>query len=313
MKMFALPLALLLLSFSPDKIEKKAIYYPNGNKHFEYEVASGLLHGPVTAYFENGRIKLQGQLKNNQKTGKWTAWDEKGTKRSERLFFDDYSFEIINEWNAEGKPIDPVTLQQKKERLMAARSKTIAEKHSIYVHRFWKEIGPGEAANNFLFEGNSFYNFLITQACNKTMNVYSDDRGISKIADYELLKSYRNGIVTGYKLKEELIFTRDKEIMHTVVFFINPTISINGETKEVGWFYIPFIRDHRQATEAVEEIVTKLEKRHYSGTISKTTINANGKESRDVQPGDSDLYLLTPIEYEAQTWIYYIDKQAVAK
>jgi hypothetical protein len=313
MKLFALPLAFLFLSFSPDEIEKKVIYYPNGNKHFEYEIKSGLLNGPVAGYYENGKIKLQGQLKNNQKTGLWTAWDEKGNKRSERKFFDDYSFEIINEWDAEGKPIDPAILQQKKERLIAARSKAIADKHSVYAHRFWRDIGPGETSNNFLFEGNSFYNFLITQACNKTMHVYSDDRGINKIADYELLKLYKDATVTGYMLKEDMIFTRDKEIMHTVVSFINPIVSINGETKQVGWFYIPYIRGHRQATDAVEEIVTKLEKHHYSGTISKTTINAAGKESREVQPAESDFYLLAPIEYEAQVWIYFLDKQTVAK
>ena len=313
MKMFALPLALLFASFSPIEIEKKVIYYPSGSKHFEYEIKSGLLNGPVTGYYENGKIKLQGQLKNNQKTGIWTAWDEKGVKRAERKFLDDYSFEIIKEWDADGKAIDAAIIQQKNERLIGARSKVIIEKHSVYVLRFWKDIKPGEASNSFLFEGNSFYDFLITQACDKKLAVYTEDRFINKITDFELLTSYKNATVTGYKLKEDLVFTRDKEVMHTVVHGICPVISINGETKELGWFYLPFIRNQRHATEAIDEAVTKLEKRNYSGIISKTTINTFGRDVHPVQPADSDFYLLAPIEYEAQVWIYFMDKQSVAK
>jgi hypothetical protein len=313
MKMFALPLAFLFLSFSPIEIEKKIIYYPNGNKHFEYEVKTGLLNGPVTAYYENGKIKLQGQIKNNQKTGVWTSWDEKGTKRSQRKFLDDYSFEIINEWDSTGRAIDPEIIQQKNERLIGARSKAIVGRQSRYIHRFWREIKPGEPVNNFLFENNSFYDFLITEATNKRMYVYSEDRFINKITDYELLKSYKGATVVGYLLKEELIFTRDKEVMHTVVFGICPVVSVNGENKQVGWFYNTNIRNNRQATDAIENIISRLEKRNYSSIVTKTTLNAAPKKEREVQVADSDLCLLAPFEWEAQVWIYFMDKQLVAK
>lgn len=305
--MFALPLAFLLLSFSPIEVEKKVIYYPNGNKHFEYEINSGLLNGPVNAWYENGRIKLQGQVKNNQKSGLWTAWDEKGTMRSQRKFFDDYSFEIINEWDPTGQAIDAQILLQKNERLMAARSKGIVQKHLRYMNRFWKEIKPGDPANNFLFENNSFYHFLITQACNKTLNAYSDDRFINNIEDYELLKSYKNATLVGYLLKEDLIFTRDKEVMHTVVFGICPIVKINGETKQVGWFYNTYIRNNRQAGAEVEDIMVKLEKHNYSSTVTKTTLNADPKKEREVLAADSDFCLLAPFEWEAKAWIFFME------
>lgn len=313
MKMFALPLAFLFLAFSPYKVEKKTIYYPNGNKHFEYEINSGLLNGAVAGYYENGKIKLQGQLKNNQKTGIWTTWDEKGNKRSERKFLDDYSFEIINEWDGNGKAVDPTIIQEKNDRLIAARSKTIVQKQLRYIHRFWKEIRPGEVANNFLFENNALYDFLITQSGNKILQAFSDDRFVNVIYDYDLIKSYKNAKVEGYLVKEDLLFTQDKEAMQTVVLGICPLISINGETKQVGWFYIPDIRNNRQSTDAIEEIVTKLEKHNYSGIINKTTLNSKSREEHEVQPAESDFYLLAPIEYEAQVWIYFMAKQTVVK
>jgi hypothetical protein len=308
MKCFALPLAFLLLSFSPIKIEKKVIYYPSGNKHFEYEVKSDLLNGLFTSYYENGKIKLQGELQNNQKTGLWTAYDEKGTKRSQRKFIDDYSFEIINEWDAAGNAIDPQILNKKNERIIGARSKGVSQKQSRYTQRFWKDIAPGKLSNQFLFENNTFYNFLITQALKKTMYVFSDDRCINNITDYELLKSYKDATVTSFLLKEDLVFTVDHEVMHTKLIAICPVVTVNGETKQVGWFYIPNARENREATDGIEEIITKLEKHSYTGTVTKTTLNAKGQEYRTVSPGESDFCQLSPIEWEGQAWIYFLDQ-----
>jgi hypothetical protein len=308
MKIFTLPLAIALLSLTLPTVEKKVILYPNGNKHFEYELKSKLLNGQFTSYYENGRIKLQGQLKNNQKTGVWTAWDENGTKRSERKFTDNYSFEIINEWDAGGKPIESQLLQNKNERIIGARSKEVQQKQMSYIQRFWREIASEEEGNKYLFENNAFYNFLVTQACNKRLNAFQDDRHINAIEDIELLKSYKGATPVNFIIKEDLIFTRDHEVMHTKVIGVCPVVMINGERKEVGWFFIPYVRNHREAGDDIETIVSRLEKHHYAATITRTTIDRGGEESREVRPAESDYYLLSPIEYEAHAWIYFSEK-----
>ncbi len=308
MKIFALPLAIALLSFSAPAVEKKSILYPNGNKHYEYEVKSNLLNGQFTAWFENGRKKMQGQLKNNQKTGVWIAWDSNGTKRSERKFTDNYSFEIINEWDASGKPIDAELLRSKNERLIWARSKEVREKQMRYIHRFWREISAKDESNKYLFDNNGLFNFMITQAVNKKLEVWKEDRGIHKVEDLELLKSFQGATVTSYILKEQFMFTRDHEVMHTRTMFICPIVEINGEKKEVGWFYLPDVIGRREAGDDIEAIITNLEKHYYASTIIRTTIDRGGKETRDVLPTESDYYWLAPIEYESQAWIYFSEK-----
>jgi hypothetical protein len=308
MKIFTLPLAIALLSLTLPTVEKKVILYPNGNKHFEYELKSKLLNGQFTSYYENGRIKLQGQLKNNQKTGAWTAWDENGTKRSERKFTDNYSFEIINEWDASGKPTDAQLLRSKNERIIGARSKEVQQKQMSYIQRFWREIPSTEESNKYLFENNAFYNFMVTQACNQRLHAYRDDRHVNAIEDMELLKSYKGATAVSFLVKEDLIFTRDHEVMHTRVIGICPVVEINGEKKEVGWFYIPSVRNRPESDDVIETIVSKLEKHQYSATITRTTINRGKEETREVLPAESDFYLLSPIEYEAQAWIYFSEK-----
>lgn len=308
MKIIALPLAIALLSFIPPAFEKKAILYPNGNKHFEYELKSNLLNGQFACYFENGKVRLRGQLMNNQKTGIWTAWDENGVKRSERKFTDNYSFEILHEWDATGKPVDAQLLRSKNERIIGARSKEVQQKQMAYTQRFWREISSAEESNKFLFENNSFYNFLVTQACSQRLHAFQDDRHIKAIEDLQLLNSYKGAVAVSFLVKEDLIFTRDHEVMHTKVIGICPVVEINGQKKEVGWFFIPAVRNQREAGDDIEVIVSKLEKHRYSATISKTTLNSGKDEVREVLPAESDYYLLAPIEFEAKAWIHFSEK-----
>jgi len=282
--------------------EKKTIYYANGNKHFEYLTTSELMNGEFTAWYENGHLKIKGQFKNNQKNGIWTVWDAQGNMRAQRNYEDDYSFQIIKEWDSTGRLIDPAIIQQKNERLIAARSKGDSEKQMRYIQRFWKSIPAKKEANDFLFKDNFFFNFLITQNGNGSLGVY-DELLATWNENRQSIQAYKDAAVVEYLIKEDLIFTRDHEVMHTKVLAICPVVLINGERKEVGWFYIPDVRNNRKATDEIEEIVTRLEKRNYASTIIRSTINNPGRNGGAVKPEEADAINLSPLDYEAQLWI----------
>ena len=283
--------------------EKKIIYYANGNKHFEYLTTSELMNGGFTAWYENGHLKIKGQFKNNQKNGIWTVWDAQGNMRAQRNYDDDYSFRILKEWDSTGRLIDPAIIQQKNERLIAARSKEVIEKQARYMQRYWKSIPVNKEANAFLFKDNFFFNFLITQAGSGRMYVYNDDRCVNQIANLQSIKAYKDVAAVEYLIKEDLTFTRDHEVMHTKVFAVRPIVLINGERKEVGWFYVQDVRNNRQATDEVEDIATKIEKHNYAGTVIRSTVQSTNIDGDAVTPKDADAINLSPLEYEAQAWI----------
>ena len=53
-------------------------FYPNGNKRIELSLNQGIIHGPVTLYFESGERKKIRSYSNGEKTGLWKMFDEIG-------------------------------------------------------------------------------------------------------------------------------------------------------------------------------------------------------------------------------------------
>lgn len=176
------------------------------------------------------------------------------------------------------------------------------EKQLRYLQRFWKSIPANKAANDFLFKDNFFFNFLVAQNGNGTLAVF-DERLVTRNEDRQSIQAYKDAAVVEYLIREDLNFTRDHEVMHTKVVAICPVILINSERKEVGWFYIPDVRNNRKATDEIEEIVTKLEKRNYASTIIRSTINNPSRNGGAVTPEEADAINLSPLEYESQLWI----------
>ncbi len=312
MKNSLLSLCFLLFAATSMANEPKVILFSNGNKHFEYEVSNNLFNGSFTSYYENGKLRMKGSFTNNQKTGVWTTWDENGIKRSERKYADDYSFEIINEWDAKGVAADADVLRQKNARIVASRSKSILEKQMRYIQRFWKTIPADNSSNEFLFKDNAFFQYLITQSSAGLLYIFTEDRFATPIKDAKQLQEYKQATAVEYLIKEERVFTRDHEVMHTKVLGICPVVMINGEKKEVGWFYLPDVRNGRAATDQIESIASRLERNNYAAVVTKTTVNANGREPNMVAPSNSDAMLLSTLDFEAGAWIYFMEKDQYA-
>ncbi|UII31289.1 DUF3352 domain-containing protein [Fulvivirga ulvae] len=59
------------------KDEHKA-YYENGNLKYEVDLKNGWKHGRFESYFENGTAQFKGRYKNDKKDGTWKVYDEHG-------------------------------------------------------------------------------------------------------------------------------------------------------------------------------------------------------------------------------------------
>lgn len=53
-------------------------WWPNGNERIHWEMRHGVAHGPVSARWEGGAKRFEGQRQDGLREGEWTWWDEQG-------------------------------------------------------------------------------------------------------------------------------------------------------------------------------------------------------------------------------------------
>jgi antitoxin component YwqK of YwqJK toxin-antitoxin module len=58
-------------------------FYPNGNKRIELSLNKGIIHGPVTLYFESGERNEIRSYSNGKMDGTWITWNQEGVKVAE--------------------------------------------------------------------------------------------------------------------------------------------------------------------------------------------------------------------------------------
>lgn len=296
---------LLIFIFNSYASDIKTIYYDNGNKRLFYEVKEGMLDGKFEGYHSNGKLKMKGDFKNNQKAGVWTFWDENGVKRSQRKYQDNYSFELLAEWNKDGKATEKAIIREKNDRFIAARSKKTAERQMRYSQRNFLSIDKENANNQFMFD-KLLYDFLMQGLKSETIAVYKDERFFNE-ANRDQILQYAQQKPVEYIVREDLIYTQDHQVMQTSATGICPVIELNGEKKELGWFYLPLVRNNRKATNQIEEIITALDRKQYAGRVIRTSINAEGIDLAAVAASQAELVAFHPLEYEAVANIYFID------
>ncbi len=79
--------------------------YPSGEKKFRIDTLNGMYNGNVTLWGRDGKKKLEGQYKNNQRSGKWMVWDSLSQLRLKIDYKDSYRFTVVEMNNSAGKPI----------------------------------------------------------------------------------------------------------------------------------------------------------------------------------------------------------------
>lgn len=301
---------LLLLCIGVAASEKNTIYYSGGKPQFEYEMKDGMLNGAFKAYYENGNIKMKGRFDSNQKMGVWTFWDENGTKRIKRNYLDNYSFELINEWSSDGKPIASKLIDQRNQQFIAARSKEINERQIRYNNRNIISISMNQPVNQLLLGESQFYNLLQAGVANGTISLYKDDNFVN-VSDKVSFKLYEQTTPVAYLVKEYLTYTQDHQVMHRKVRAICPVVEVDGERMELGWFYLPDVRKSRNNNEVLEQIATALDRTQFVGTIIKTTMNAE-QGWRSIDADELIAVTLNPIDYEGTASLYFLDNPHAA-
>ena len=79
MKILIILLSLLFLSCSPlQSASSKNIktYYKNGNIQNDISMKNDKRNGPMTSYFANGKIAVEGFFTDDERDKKWTFYDE---------------------------------------------------------------------------------------------------------------------------------------------------------------------------------------------------------------------------------------------
>ena len=71
---------------SLNKPEKTVIVNQEGKVIREKNFKDGKLNGPVKLYWDNGRPRLEGMFKNNNRTGDWTHYNPEGKVILEESF-----------------------------------------------------------------------------------------------------------------------------------------------------------------------------------------------------------------------------------
>ena len=60
-------------------------YYQNGSKEREMNLSNG--NGDFTQYYENGKVKVKGSIRNNKAYGNWTFYSQDGYVTSTQSFY----------------------------------------------------------------------------------------------------------------------------------------------------------------------------------------------------------------------------------
>lgn len=79
------------------------IWYPDGTKMKTGHIENGLKNGPVTEWWENGKLKYVQPYVNGKKNGKWESWYDTGVKWTERDFENDMLNGKVLVWDSLGK------------------------------------------------------------------------------------------------------------------------------------------------------------------------------------------------------------------
>ena len=282
--------------------QQKNIYYPSGFVQFSYQVKDGRLNGDFVSYYENGFVKAKVNFIQGQKQGIWKAWDTTGILRTERNYRDNYDFDIVAEWTKTGCGISADEVSNKNNKL---HTSTSAMDDVIYRQRFWKKALP-VASNSKLYD-NEFRNLLIKGIGDGTIAAFSDDRFVNVIpviTATQLLNKTPIEFIT----KEDHIFSAGDQQMKYRMIGLGLSYK-EQESEKTIWIYYPDLLTKLPGNEVVKGFQNNL----FITEIDKTTAQSRENSSRKVQEIEKIFLLLGEADYEAQAWIYLLNKDIAIK
>lgn len=290
-------LAALAASITVFAKESKTILYLNGKVQYEYEVEGHVFQGRFSSYYESGKLRMKGQFFNNQKTGLWRVWDEKGLLRSERKYADNLNFTPLNQWDSTGLRIRGIKEEQSFHNRCGFTDR-------LFSHRYISNIDADHPDNKELFDKGGFVSTLMESIMNGSATAFAEDR-FRYIFNKLNLSCYDQKDVVAILVKEEYYCCAKDQNMKNTLLGVCPIVMEDGRRKELGWFYVPQIGGQQEASK-------KLMDHTYVSTIIRSTVNDMGYRFKDVDIQQNDLLRLMLVEFEANAILYTIDREYFA-
>lgn len=277
--------------------ERKTIYFPDGKVQYEYEMDGHIFDGRFSGYYESGKLRMKGYFTQNQKTGRWRFWDDRGVLRSERFYTSNLEYIVTNEYDSAGHRIP---LGQSKLR----SSVSCDFQDYMFSNKYLSVINKDHQANVSLFEEDGLIPLLLKDAVCGKITAYTNDRFMETVQAKSLASVNPAGIVS-VLIKEVYYCCFANQIMNNQVVGICPVIMENGRPKEIGWFYVPKLSVR-------PDMIRKIRNHEFASTILKTSIKDPTSRLRAVSANENDLMRLTLIEFEANAILYTMDREMVA-
>lgn len=282
--------------------QQKNIYYPSGFVQYSFQVKDGRLNGEFASYYENGFVKAKGNFAEGQKQGAWKAWDTTGILRVQRNYRNDSDFDIVSEWTKTGCGISQEEVSMKNTKLDNA---IYSHDDAIYVHRYWKKALP-VAANSGLFS-NEFRNLLIKGISDGSFAGFSDDRFIDAMPANTVI-SLLTELPNEFMIKEQHSFSAGDQQMKNRIIGLGLTYIQQGSDKTI-WMYYPDLLAKAPGSIAING----LENYSFITETDMTTVQSTGAKPRKVEDKEKILLLLAEADFEAQAWIYLLNKDIAGR
>jgi gliding motility associated protien GldN len=213
---------------------------------------NGMLNGQYISYYKNGKKKVEGMFRDNQRIGTWTVYDSLGQLRIVRKYQNSFQFTTVTVKNGKGEVVTPT----EKVNYPMTRNKSgyyeypkLIEKDIAISKRIWRTI-EANASNAFLFDNNKLFQLLVKNIEEtKTIIAYdvaSDE--FKKELDIAALKSKiakQDFNVVGFKIKEDWFYNSSWQLSESRIIGLCPIIAdkATGKQTTLFWVYYPQLRN----------------------------------------------------------------------
>lgn len=307
----------LLFSFVANlNAQKQEHEYSDGIIKCIYHKLDGRIDGKYTSYYKNGKMKADGNFKNNYRDGKWTLWDSTGEMLTCRDYKTPFSFELIFSKKLsdtiEETGVNKYSLNYNKDGYIDYF--TLQEKKVVMSKRVWRFI-PIEN-NPLLFENNILQKIISANIATGNITAYStnDDEFMIPLKPDEIKTNGDN--IIGFKIKEDWFFDKDRMVSESRIIGICPVSSdsLKNSTRDLYWLYFPEIRKYLAGEKlkgnAIPEGITNCDDlfffRYFSSGIYKES-NVYDRKISDYKFGDdinkeAERIEINIIEMEHELW-----------
>ncbi|MFZ5551608.1 MAG: hypothetical protein ACOZCO_00725 [Bacteroidota bacterium] len=210
-----------------------------------FETRNGLFDGEYKSFYPNKKLKAEGTFKNNQRVGKWRAYDSTGVMKTERDYKNNFEFtRVFPELPQDGpaKLLSEPVYVPKYNSDGFIENFPLKERQVMISKRIWRFIPS--ATDHW----SALYGVLYESAKNKEIKIYSskDDqfRKVITSGNIDSLMNCKRIVFKGYKIKEDWFFDTDRMISETRIIGICPVFYCL-DTKipeDLCWFYFPECR-----------------------------------------------------------------------